>query len=142
MKKAVFSFLLIIAVLFSGCGGQKNQAPASPPAQQSQSQHNMQNMEDPNPILAQLNQAIDDVAAKSQANKLIDARASTANIVSITNRLGAHLTDNAFQDQLKQTATALNTEVNKPTPNKVEVDKQLGTLRNQVKEMPNKMMAH
>lgn len=133
-------------LVFAGCGGQKSQTPATPPAQQNQdnmqNMQNMQNMEDPNPILAQLNQAIDDVAAKSQANKLTEARASTANIVSLTNRLAPHLTDNAFRDQLKQTAAALNTEVNKPTPNKAEVDKQLETLKGQVKEVPNKMMAH
>ncbi|SDD72215.1 hypothetical protein SAMN04488499_1003162 [Sporomusa acidovorans] len=131
-------------MLIAGCG-QKSQPPATPPAQQGggqQAQHNMANMEDPKPIIAQMNQAVDEVASKSQTNKLTEARTSTGNLVTLNNRLSPHISDTAFRDQLSQTITALNTEVNKPTPDKATVDKQVENVRKLMAEVPNKIMAH
>lgn len=143
------NLLIVISLaglLLAGCGGQKSQLPASPPAQQQSSgqqmQHNMANMEDPNPIIAQMNQAIDDVAAKSQANKLTEARTSAGNLVTLNKRLVPHFTDKGFSERLTQSITALNTEINKPTPDKTTVDSQVQTIKGLLKDTPNNLMPH
>lgn len=146
MYKAFLVACLASLLVIAGCSGQKSQTPATPPAQQQgggqQAQHNMANMEDPNPIMAQMNQAIDDVAAKSQANKLTEARASAGNLVTLNNRLSSHFSDTGFRDRLTQAITALNSEVNKPSPDKATVDKHVETVRGLIKDVPSKLMPH
>ncbi|HWR43466.1 hypothetical protein [Sporomusa sp.] len=146
MRKAFLVACLASLIVINGCSGQKNPPPATPPVQQQgggqQAQHNMANMEDPNPIIAQMNQALDDVAAKSQANKLTEARPSASNLVTLNNRLSAHFSDAGFRDRLSQAIMALNNEVNKPSPDKTAVDKQVETVRGLIKEAPAKTMAH
>lgn len=144
MRKPILAVCLASLLLIAGCG-QKSQPPETPPAQQGggqQAQHNMANMEDPKPIMTQMNQAVDDVAAKSQANKLTEARPSAGNLVTLNNRLSTHFSDTAFRDQLSQAVTVLNSEVNKPTPNKAAVDKQVETISSLLKDAQNKMMTH
>ncbi|SDD67195.1 hypothetical protein [Sporomusa acidovorans] len=146
MRKLFIAVCVVSLLLIAGCSGQKSQTPPAPPAQQQgggqQAQHNMANMEDPNPIMAQMNQALDDVAAKSQANKLTEARPSAGNLVTLNNRLSSHFSDTGFRDRLSQAITALNSEVNKPSPDKAAVDKQVETIRGLIKEAPSKMMPH
>ncbi|SMC44083.1 hypothetical protein [Sporomusa malonica] len=149
MNKAFLAACLASLLVIAGCSGQKSQTPATPPAQQQgggqQAQHNMANManmEDPNPIMAQMNQALDDVTAKSQANKLTEARPSASNLVTLNNRLSSHFSDTGFRDRLSQAITALNSEVNKPTPDKAAVEKQVENIRRLMTEAPNKIMAH
>ena len=142
MCKPFLAICLASLLLVTGCSG----TPATPPAQQQdggqQAQHNMVNMEDPNPIMAQMNQALDDIAAKSNANKLTEARPSAGNLATLNNRLSSHFSDTGFKDRLSQAITALNNEVNKPSPDKAAVDKQVETIRGLLKEAPSKMMAH
>lgn len=149
MRKVFLVACLASLMVITGCSGQKNPPPATPPAQQQggeqQAQHNMvnmANMEDPNPIMTQMNQALDEVATKSQANKLTEARPSAGNLVTLNNRLSAHFSDTGFRDRLSQAITALNSEVNKPSPDKAAVDRQVETVRGLIKEAPNKIMAH
>lgn len=142
MKKIAFLFSILCIFLLVACGGQKSQQQENAPAQHSNEQHKMENMEDPKPIITQINQAISDTEAKVQSGKFADARLFTGNIVTLTNQLSTHITDNDFRDRLKQAATTLNNEVNKTEPNKEVVNNQLEILKKMMNEVPNKLMAH
>ncbi|HWR42802.1 hypothetical protein [Sporomusa sp.] len=131
--------LLGVALIFTGCAAPKSQPPANPPAQQQQAGQQA-TMEDPKPIIAQMNQAVDDIAAKSQANQLPQAKQSAGNLVVLNDRLVSHFSDTAFRDRLRQAVMTLHDEVSKPTPDKATVDSQVQTVRGLLKEAPGKIM--
>ncbi len=122
------------ALLMTGC------AQKQPPAQPQQPQQQARTMEDPAPIINQMNQALDDIDAKSKANKLADAKPSADNLVSLNDRLASHFSDTAFRDNLHHAILALKDEINKPNASPTVVSNQVQTIRGMLKDAPGKMM--
>lgn len=118
-------------LLMTGC------AQKQPPAQPQQQAHTMG---DPAPIMNQMNQTLDDIDAKSKANKLADAKPSVNNLVSLNDQLAPHFSDTAFRDKLHHAILALKDEINKPNANQTAVNNQVQTIRGMLKDTPGKMM--
>lgn len=97
-------------------------------------------MGDPVPIMNQMNQTLDDIDAKSKANKLADAKSSANNLVSLNDQLAPHFSDTAFRDKLHHGILALKDEINKPNANQTAVNNQVQTIRGMLKDTPGKMM--
>lgn len=128
-SKTIAIIMAMSALLLGGCG-QKQQP-------QQQQAHTM---EDPVPIINQMNQTLDDIDAKSKANKLTDAKQSASNLVSLNDQLASHFSDTAFRDKLHHAILALKDEINKPNANQIAVNNQVQTIRAMLKDTPGKMM--
>jgi len=123
------------ALLLGGCA--QKQPPAQPQQPQQQQAHTMQN---PAPIISQMNQALNDVDAKLKANKLTDAKPSVNNLMSLNDQLASHFSDTAFRDKLHHAILALKDEINKPNTNQTTVNNQVQTIRGMLNDAPQKMM--
>lgn len=137
MHKWLISLVVVFFVAgISGCMGQKPApAPAPPPAPS-----NMTTMEDPAPLISQMNQAVDDIIAKAKANQVPQAKQSSNNLISLNTRLAPSFADTAFRDNLHHAVQTLSDEVNKPTPNPTEVEKAAQSVKGLLQQAPNKVM--
>ncbi|HMM21520.1 MAG TPA: hypothetical protein PKA10_12440 [Selenomonadales bacterium] len=134
-RRLIALLVIVMVVVIAGCAGQQKPAPNPAPGPA-----NMKAMEDPVPLINQMNQAADDVAAKAKANQLPQARQSSSNLISLNDRLAPNFSDTAFRDNLHHAIQSLNDEVNKPTPNPAEVDKGVQTVKGLLQQAPNKVM--
>ena len=148
MNKCVaLSMVLLVAasVMINGCG--KKEQPQAQQPQQTQQQHQQQHqqmnhtMEDPVPVINQMNQTISDVDTKAKANQWTQAKLSAGNLASLNQRLYPHFSDTAFRDKLQRSIAALHEEVSKATPDQSAVTSQIQNIQTMLKEAPNKMMA-
>lgn len=134
-SKMIAIIMVISALLLGGCA--QKQPPAQPQQPQQQQAHTM---EDPTPIINQMNQVLDDIDAKSKANKLANAKPSANNLVSLNDKLAPNFSDTAFRDNLHHAILALKDEINKPNANQTAVNNQVQSIRGMLKDAPGKMM--
>lgn len=129
--------VLIISLFTLGCGGKQ-----STPQQQAGQQAPAHTMEDPAPLLSQMNQTLDNVESGVKNNQMAQAKVQANNLVALIERLSPHFADSAFKDKLHHEILALRDELNKPSPNQAIVTAQIQSIRGMLKEAPTKFMTH
>ena len=139
-RNTKFVLLIILAcalgLLLLGCGGSKQQQQPQQPQQQAHT------MEDPAPILSQMNQTLNDVESKVKANQIGQAQQSANTLVGLNDRLSQHFSDTAFRDNLHHSILGLKDELSKANPNQNTVNSQIQSIRNLLGTAPSKLMRH
>lgn len=105
-------------------GKQAPQATPAPPGQQQE--HTMEN---PEPIISQMQSAVDTIAAKAKIKEMGEAKAVAATLVSRNEQLMPHIADTAFRDKLHHAVLALKDELNKANPAQASIDNHVQNLR-------------
>lgn len=134
--KLILLIIFCFALLLGGCGPKNNAVPQTPP------QAADHKMDDPNPIVQQMNQSIDDIEAKSKSGQMAQAKQSADKLVSLNDKLSPHFADTVFKDNLHHAVTALRDELYKSTPNQAVVSNQIQSIKGMLKDAPGKFMKH